>query len=48
MINYVKQVLDSPRPGLLEWAEDVRAECLKAGCRLSAGPVVDTGMVQFD
>jgi hypothetical protein len=42
-----KEVFGSPRPSLLEWAEDVRAECMTTCCRLSAGLVVDRGMVRF-
>jgi hypothetical protein len=47
VINYTKQVFGFPRPNFLEWVEDVRVECLKAGCRLIAGVAFDRGMVQF-
>jgi hypothetical protein len=48
VINYTKNVFGSPRPGLLESAEDIKIECLiKASCRLSVGLSVDRGMVQF-
>jgi hypothetical protein len=36
VINYTKHVLGYPRPGLLEWAEDLKVECMEASCRLSA------------
>jgi hypothetical protein len=45
MINYTDQVLGSPRPGLFERAENVRAEDLKASCGFGALFGVNSRMV---
>jgi hypothetical protein len=45
VINYTEEVFGSPRPSLLEGAEDVRAECLKASRGFGARLSVNGGIV---
>jgi hypothetical protein len=45
VINYTEQVFGSPRPGLFERAEDIRAEGVKASYGFGAWFGVDSRMV---